>query len=63
MPITFYGTDDMVYGTFWSANMSEYAPHKFINYISLGNKFHFTNNLQLELDYWNRAASRTRFHW
>ena len=46
-----------IWETFWSVNMSEYAPHKFINYISLGNKFHFTNNLQLELDYWNRAAT------
>ena len=46
---------------FWSVNMSEYAPHKFINYISLGNKFHLADNLQLELDYWNRAASRQGF--
>ena len=50
-----------IWETFWSVNMSEYAPHKFINYISLGNKFHFTNNLQLELDYWNRAASGQGF--
>ena len=50
-----------IWETFWSANMSEYAPHKFINYISLGNKFHFTNNLQLEFDYWNRAASGQGF--
>ena len=46
---------------FWSVNMSEYAPHKFINYISLGNKFHLADNLQLELDYWNRAASGQGF--
>ena len=46
---------------FWSVNMSEYAPHKFINYISLGNKFNLADNLQLELDYWNRAASGQGF--
>lgn len=47
--------------TYWSANMLEYAPHKFINYISLGNKFHLGDNVQVELDYWNRAASGQGF--
>lgn len=45
----------------WSVNMMEYAPGNFINYISLGNKFHIARNLQLELDYMNRAAKGHQF--
>ncbi|MES5006004.1 porin [Prevotella disiens] len=47
--------------TYWSVNMMEREPHKYINYISLGNKFHFSDNVQLELDYWNRAAHGQAF--
>lgn len=50
-----------IWETYWSANMLEYAPHKYINYISLGNKFHLADNVQIELDYWNRAASGQGF--
>ncbi|MDD7317256.1 MAG: porin [Prevotella sp.] len=45
----------------WSANMLEYAPGKFINYISLGNRFHISDNVQVELDLMNRAASHQTF--
>lgn len=44
-----------------SVNLMEYAPKKYINYISLCSKFHFADNVQLELDYWNRAASHQAF--
>lgn len=46
----------------WSVNMLEYAPGKFINYISLGNRFHISDQVQLEVDYMNRAiGSNQRF--
>lgn len=45
----------------WSANLMEYAPGKFINYLSLGNRLHFTDQLQLELDYMNRASEGKDF--
>ena len=45
------------YEPMWSANLLEYAPGKFINYLSLGNRFHVSDNVQVELDFMNRAAS------
>lgn len=45
----------------WSVNMMEYAPGMFINYLSLGNRFHIASNLQLEADYMNRAAKGHSF--
>ena len=45
----------------WSVNLMEYAPNKFINYISLGNRFHLAGNVQVELDLMNRAASHQAF--
>ncbi|MDY6205760.1 MAG: porin [Prevotella sp.] len=45
----------------WSVNMMEYAPGKFINYISLGSKFHINNRIQLDFDYMNRAVSGQTF--
>lgn len=49
------------YESNWSVNLLEYAPNKFINYISLGNRFHFGEKVQLELDFMNRAASHQAF--
>lgn len=45
----------------WSINMSEYAPGKYINYIALGNRFYVGDNMQVELDFMNRAASGQTF--
>ncbi len=44
----------------WSANLLEYAPGHFINYIALGNKFTF-GKVALELDILNRASSHQVF--
>lgn len=49
------------YEPMWSANLLEYAPGKFINYLSLGNRFHVSDNVQVELDFMNRAASGQTF--
>jgi hypothetical protein len=43
------------YQSIWSANMLEYLPGKYINYVALGNKFNY-RNVSLELDYMNRAS-------
>lgn len=40
--------------------MMEYLPGRFINYISLGNKFTF-DKVALELDVMNRASSHQTF--
>ncbi len=50
-----YGNHDW-YQSIWSANMLEYAPGRYINYVALGNKFNY-QNVSLELDYMNRASS------
>lgn len=50
-----------IYEPMWSVNLLEYAPGKFINYISLGNRFHLGDNMQVELDLMNRAASHQAF--
>lgn len=49
------------YASDWSVNMLEYAPHKYINYISLGNRFHIADNLRVDVDVMNRASSGQRF--
>lgn len=40
----------------WSVNMMEYAPNKYINYISLGNRFYLSDRVQMDLEFMNRAA-------
>ena len=49
-----------IFSSIYSVNMMEYAPGRFINYISLGNKFTF-NRVSLELDFMNRATSHQTF--
>lgn len=45
-----------IFDAIYSANLIEYAPGKYINYLALGNKFTF-NKISLELDLMNRASS------
>lgn len=44
----------------YSANLIEYAPGRYLNYLALGNKFSF-GKVALELDLMNRAASHQPF--
>lgn len=44
----------------YSANLIEYAPGHYINYLALGNKFTF-GKVSLELDLMNRASSHQTF--
>ena len=48
------------FSTLYSVNLVEYECGKFINYISLGNKFTF-NKWQFYIDYMNRAVSFDKF--
>ncbi len=48
------------YHTLWSANMIECFDGRYINYISLGNKFDL-NPVSIELDLMNRAAAHQTF--
>ena len=48
------------FSTLYSVNMMEYLPGKFVNYISLGNRFD-VGNVSVELDLMNRAASGQAF--
>lgn len=48
------------YESIWSANMIEYTKGRYINYLALGNKFHFGKGW-LELDFMNRAAHHQTF--
>ncbi len=49
-----------VWKTIYSVNFMEYKKGKFINYISLGNKFQF-DNCFFYVDWMNRAASTEKF--
>lgn len=51
-----HGCFDAIY----SANLIEYAPGRYINYLALGNKFTF-DKVTLELDVMNRASSHQTF--
>lgn len=53
--ILWYGSHGW-FNTIYSANLMEYAPGKYINYIVLGNRFDM-GKCSLELDIMNRAAS------
>ncbi len=48
------------FSALYSANLFEYLPGKFINYLALGNRFDF-GPVRLELDLMNRAASGQTF--
>ncbi len=49
-----------IFESIWSVNMMEYEKGKFINYISLGNKF-TVDKVWLELDFMNRATRHQKF--
>lgn len=49
-----------LWSTMYSLNMIEYAPERYISYLSLGNRF-AVGNAALELDFMNRAASHQTF--
>jgi hypothetical protein len=49
-----------IFSSIYSVNMMEYAPGRFINYISLGNKFTI-DRVSLELDFMNRATDHQTF--
>ena len=48
------------FNALYSVNMIEYLPGKYVNYISLGNRFDF-NRVSLEVDFMNRATSGHTF--
>ncbi len=48
------------FSSIYSLNMIEWLPGRFINYITLGNRF-VLGDFDLELDYMNRAVSLDRF--
>lgn len=52
-----YGTITNWFKTIYSANMIEYEQGNYINYLALGNKFHF-GNIEADLDYMNRYAGK-----
>lgn len=49
-----------IFSSIYSVNMVEYSPGRYINYISLGNKFKF-DKVSLELDLMNRATDGQTF--
>lgn len=71
-PFRLKGQEDMfAYNLMWtsshdwfassySVNFVEYLPGKFVNYISLGNRF-YVGNVTIDLDLMNRAASGQAF--
>ncbi|MBR5466344.1 MAG: hypothetical protein IKU79_02925 [Bacteroidaceae bacterium] len=50
-----------IWETIWSVNAFQSTGNRWMSYIALGNKFTFTKNLWLELDYTNRASSGQTF--
>lgn len=58
--LIWYGNHGL-WGTMWSANLTEYAKNHYITYIALGNRFQLADRLNLEVDLMNRAASRQAF--
>ncbi len=49
-----------IFDAIYSANLIEYIPGHYINYLALGNKFS-VGNVELELDVMNRASSHQTF--
>lgn len=49
------------WSTTWSANLTEWAKNHYISYLSLGNKFQLGRQVNLEVDFMNRAASHQAF--
>lgn len=58
--LIWYGSHGILH-TDWSVNLMEYAPGKFINYLSFGNRFDMADNLQIGVDYMNRATKGQTF--
>lgn len=58
--LIWYGSHGILH-TDWSVNLMEYAPGKFINYLSFGNRFDVADNLQIGVDYMNRATKGQTF--
>lgn len=50
-----------IYESLWSVNLFESSPNHWINFISLGNRFHFGKRVQLMLDFQNRASKHQTF--
>jgi len=50
-----------IFKSIWSANIIEYAPSHYINYLTLGNRFEFNNKFRLEADFMNRASEHQTF--
>ena len=57
--LIWYGNHGIFSGIY-SANLIEYAPGRFINYLSLGNKLSY-ENVSFEFDFMNRATSHQTF--
>lgn len=57
--LMWYGNHGL-FSSIYSVNMLEYAPGRYINYISLGNKFTY-DKVTLELDFMNRATDHQTF--
>ncbi|GAB6982369.1 porin [Prevotella dentasini] len=49
------------YEPLWSVNAIEYEKGKFFSYISLGNRFHIGEKVQVDFDFMNRAAKGQTF--
>lgn len=60
MSLVWYGKHGW-YHTIFSANAFQTTGGRWINYLCLGNKFWFSRNSYLELDYVNRASSGQSF--
>ena len=43
------------YDPMWSVNFMEYAPGHFMNYVSLGNRFHLTKRTFVDIEFLHRA--------
>lgn len=50
-----------IWSTIWSANLMEYAPNKYMSYLSFGNQFQLGRKVKLYFDFLNRAASHQTF--
>ncbi|MCM1021134.1 MAG: OprO/OprP family phosphate-selective porin [Muribaculum sp.] len=56
----FWSGNHGIYSALWSVNLIEYTKGRFINYISLGNRFNL-NRWRLDVDIMNRATSHQKF--
>lgn len=56
----FWQGDHGFYQSVWSANLIEYEPEKYINYLYLGNRFRLSPRTELDFDFGNRAVAGQR---